>query len=119
MPLQAQLERVLQAHSLDCGLILNAHGEVVIRAGDFGRHPPEGLLSTLLGPAGSPSITYELVSPSETIRPVLLEAKPEFALLERTGPLLVVVLGCHRAGALQHLAFAAAVSRTISVLFSN
>ena len=52
------LGEVLQDESLSCGAVIDEFGEVLARAGDFESYPEQSLVSSLLGPSGTPRETY-------------------------------------------------------------
>jgi hypothetical protein len=49
---------VLRDEGLRCGAVIDELGQVVTRAGDFESYPAPGLVSSLLGPSGTPRETF-------------------------------------------------------------
>lgn len=58
MELSQILGEVLQDERLCCGAVIDEFGQVLIRGGDFESYPAPGLVSSLLGPSGTPRETY-------------------------------------------------------------
>ena len=58
MELSRILDEILQDERLSCGAVVDELGRVLVRAGDFGSYPAPGLVSSLLGPTGTPRSTY-------------------------------------------------------------
>jgi hypothetical protein len=54
MQLSRILDEILRDERLSCGAVIDEFGEVLIRAGDFGCYPAPSLVSSLLGPSGTP-----------------------------------------------------------------
>jgi hypothetical protein len=52
------LEEILQEERLSCGAVIDEIGRVLIRVGDFEAYPAPSLVSSLLGPSGTPHATY-------------------------------------------------------------
>lgn len=53
------LDEILRNERLSCGAVIDELGHVLSRSGDFESYPAPGLVSSLLGPAGTPRATYE------------------------------------------------------------
>ena len=58
MELSRILDEILQDERLSCGAVIDELGQVLIRGGDFESYPAPGLVSSLLGPTGTPRATY-------------------------------------------------------------
>ena len=58
MELSRILDEILQGEHLSCGAVINELGQVLMRGGDFESYPAPGLVSSLLGPSGTPHATY-------------------------------------------------------------
>ena len=52
------LDEVLREESLACGAVIDEVGTILARAGDFDGFPEPSLVSSLLGPSGTPRETY-------------------------------------------------------------
>ncbi len=52
------LDELLQDPRVRCGAVIDEFGEVLARAGDFDGYPAPGLVSSILGPSGTPGATY-------------------------------------------------------------
>jgi hypothetical protein len=91
--MEERLQRVLDAHRLPYGAIIDRSGQVVARAGDFAAFASAGLVSAMLGPYGSPEATYWLVQNLDRIKPVRWGQGSEFAFLYRAGELVIAVFG--------------------------
>lgn len=58
MELSQILDEILQDEHFSCGAVIDERGQVLIRGGDFEAYPAPGLVSSLLGPSGTPRETY-------------------------------------------------------------
>lgn len=58
MELSRILDGVLRDERLSCGAVIDELGRVLVRSGDFESYPAPGLVSSLLGPSGTPRATY-------------------------------------------------------------
>ena len=58
MELSRILDEILRDERLSCGAVIDELGRILIRSGDFESYPAPGLVSSLLGPAGTPHETY-------------------------------------------------------------
>ena len=117
--MEVGLRRVLVAHSLPCGAVIAASGEVVARVGDYETFGSTGLVSTLLGPDGLPAAT--LADLAEQAAPELWEQDDEFAVVDQPAPdRAVVVFGRGRGGsAVELLRLSQEVGRTIRKAFGE
>ena len=52
------LGEVLEDERLHCGAVIDELGRILTRAGDFDSYPAPNLVSSLLGPSGTPRETY-------------------------------------------------------------
>jgi hypothetical protein len=95
--MEEQLKRVLAAHSLPCAAVIAAPGLVAARIGDFAAVGSPGLVSSLLGPDGSPAATLGGLAGQEL--PQLWEEGDAFAFIDQPAPdLAVVVFGRGQGG---------------------
>ena len=117
--MEERLKRVLDAHRLPCGFIINSSGEVVARVGDLAAFGSAGLVSAMLGPYGSPEATYRLVQNPDQIKPMMWAQGSEFAFLDRAGELMVVVFGCDRGDVKAHYEFSRLVGQSIASEFTG
>ena len=58
MELSRILDEILRAERLSCGAVIDELGRILVRGGDFESYPAPSLVSSLLGPAGTPHATY-------------------------------------------------------------
>lgn len=58
MELSRILDGILRDERLSCGAVIDELGRVLMRGGDFESYPAPGLVSSLLGPSGTPHATY-------------------------------------------------------------
>ena len=58
MELSQILDTILRDERLPCGAVIDELGQVLVRGGDFDSYPAPDLVSSLLGPAGTPHATY-------------------------------------------------------------
>ena len=84
------LEEVLQDEQLACGAVIDEFGEVLSRAGDFGSYPAQGLVSSALGPSGTPKETYTSLEGQPL--PQIWADGEYFAFIDRPTPGLAFVL---------------------------
>lgn len=112
------LQRVLDAHGLPCGAVIDASGRVVAQAGEFDAFASAGLVSSMLGPYGSAHATYSAVSSLEQIKPVIWGQGSEFAFLDRVGELVVVVFGRERGDIHAQYALSRQVGHSIAAEFA-
>jgi len=117
--LEERLQRILDAHSLPCGAVFAANGEVRARAGDFDRFASAGLVSALLGPYGSPKATFHHVQCKEQIKPIIWGQGDEFAFLDSAGGLVIVVFGRNSGGVIARAKLSRLVGKTIAAEFTG
>ena len=117
--MEEQLMRVLDAHQLSCGAVIDATGEVVARTGDFAAFGSSGLVSALLGPYGSAKATFDLVQNAERIKPVMWGQGAEFAFMDCVGELVVVVFGRDRGNVQAQYELSQLVGQSIAAEFPS
>lgn len=115
---EKRLQRVLDAHSLPCGAVIAATGDIVARAGDFAAFASAGLVSALLGPYGSAKGTFDLVRSPERIKPVMWAQGDEFAVLDRAGELVIAVFGRGQSDVLARYEQSRSVGATVAQEFA-
>jgi hypothetical protein len=117
--MEEELRRVLDAHSLPCGAVIAAPDAVVARVGDYEAFGSAGLVSTLLGPDGSPAAT--LAGLADQLLPQLWQQDDAFAVVDQPAPdRAVVVFGRDRGGSVvELLRLSQEVGRTIREAFSE
>lgn len=81
---------VLRDESLSCGAVIDEFGDVLARAGDFDAYPEPSLVSSALGPAGSPRATYASLDGQSL--PQIWAEGPCFAVIDRPAPGVAFVL---------------------------
>jgi hypothetical protein len=116
---EEELRRVLIAHSLPCGAVITAPDAVVTRVGDYEAFGSAGLVSAVLGPAGSPAATLAGLADQDV--PQLWEQDDEFAVVDQPVPDRVVVVfgrGQGRSG-VELLRLSQEVGRTIRKAFGE
>jgi hypothetical protein len=84
------LGEVLQDERLSCGAVIDELGHVLSKSGDFETYPAPGLVSSLLGPHGTPRETYFSLEGQEL--PQIWGEGQYFALIDRPVPGIAVVL---------------------------
>ncbi len=81
---------VLRDERLHCGAVIDELGKVVTRAGDFETYPAPSLVSSILGPSGSPHETYAGLEGQPL--PQIWAEGGFFALIDRPVPGIAFVL---------------------------
>ena len=117
--LQACLQRVLDRHGLQCGAVVGAGGIIAARAGDFDRFRSAGLVSTLLGPYGSPEATFDHIQNKDCLKPVVWSQGDEFAFVDRAGDFAIVVFGRNCGDVLARAKVSRLVAQTIAAEFTH
>lgn len=84
------LGEVLRDERLHCGAVIDELGRVLTRAGDFDTYPAPSLVSSLLGPSGTPRETYATLEGQSL--PQIFGEDGCFALVDRPTPGIAVVL---------------------------
>ena len=84
------LEEVLREERLHCGAVIDEFGEVLMRAGNFDSYPAPSLVSSLLGPSGTPRETYRTLEGQSL--PQICGEDGCFALVDRPTPGIAFVL---------------------------
>src|SRR5512140_1181575 len=84
------LGEVLQNERLHCGAVIDEFGDVLTRSGDFGSFPAPGLVSSLLGPTGTPRETF--ASLERQSLPQIWAEGEYFAFIDRPVPGIAFVL---------------------------
>ena len=90
MELTRILDEVLQDERLHCGAVIDELGQVLVRAGDFPAYPAQGLVSSILGPHGTPRETYFSLEGQEL--PQIWGEGEYFAVIDRPGPGIAFVI---------------------------
>ena len=91
------LEAAITHFNLAYAVIINADATLLAEAGTPARLRYPGLVSTLLGPVGSPRNTYDWIQ-SEELFPQLYGQGGDFALLDKVGAAgVLVVFGAREA----------------------
>jgi hypothetical protein len=90
MELSRILDEVLQDESLACGAVIDEFGEVLARAGNFETYPEPSLVSSALGPSGTPRATYASLDGQSL--PQIWGEGEYFALIDRPTPGIAFVL---------------------------
>jgi hypothetical protein len=90
MELSQILGDVLQDERLCCGAVIDEIGQVLIRVGDFESYPAPSLVSSLLGPSGTPHATYASLE-GQPLPQIWGEGK-YFAVIDRPMPGIAFVL---------------------------
>lgn len=119
LPAAERLRRVLEAHALSYGAVIDSVGEVFAQVGDLDAFDSAGLVTALLGPYGSAKETYDAVQQPDRIRPVIWKQGSEFAFLDCAGKLVVVVFGRDRVDALAQYQFSVVVGKSIAAEFAD
>jgi hypothetical protein len=84
------LDEVLDDESLACGAVIDEFGEVLARAGNFETYPEPSLVSSALGPSGTPRATYASLDGQSL--PQIWAEGPCFAVIDRPTPGVAFVL---------------------------
>jgi hypothetical protein len=84
------LEEVLRSERLACGAVIDEFGQVLSRAGDFESYPAPGLVSSALGPSGTPQATWASLDGQPL--PQIWADGECFAFIDRPTPTLAFVL---------------------------
>ncbi|MGA7992757.1 MAG: hypothetical protein WCC53_15080 [Thermoanaerobaculia bacterium] len=90
MELPRILDEVLQDESLSCGAVIDEFGEVLARAGNFETFPEPSLVSSALGPSGTPRATYASLD-GQPLPQIWAEGQC-FAFIDRPTPGVAFVL---------------------------
>jgi hypothetical protein len=92
MELSRILDGILRDERLSCGAVIDELGKVLIRGGDFESYPAPGLVSSLLGPSGTPRATYAGLD-GQPLPQIWAEGE-SFAFIDRpTAGIAVVLFG--------------------------
>ena len=84
------LGEVLQDERLCCGAVIDEFGQVLIRVGDFESYPAPSLVSSLLGPSGTPQAAYASLE-GQPLPQIWGEGR-YFAFIDRPMPGIAFVL---------------------------
>ena len=84
------LDEILREERLSCGAVIDELGHVLIRGGDFESFPAPGLVSSLLGPSGTPHATYAGLD-GQPLPQIWAEGE-SFAFIDRPAAGIAVVL---------------------------
>jgi hypothetical protein len=84
------LEEVLQDERLACGAVIDEFGEILSRVGDFASYPAQSLVSSALGPSGTPKETYASLEGQPL--PQIWADGDYFAFIDRPTPGIAFVL---------------------------
>ena len=84
------LGEVLQDERLCCGAVIDEFGQVLIRVGDFESYPAPSLVSSLLGPSGTPRAAYASLEGQPL--PQIWAEGSYFAFIDRPTPGIAFVL---------------------------
>jgi hypothetical protein len=84
------LQEVLQHERLSCGAVIDEFGQVLARAGDFESYPAPTLVSSALGPSGTPRETYASLDGQPL--PQIWADGECFAFIDRPAPGVAFVL---------------------------
>jgi hypothetical protein len=90
MELSQILGEVLQAERLLCGAVIDEFGQILARAGDFESYPAPGLVSSILGPSGTPQAAYASLEGQSL--PQIWAEGPYYAFIDRPMPGTAFVL---------------------------
>jgi hypothetical protein len=90
MELSRILDEVLEDESLACGAVIDEFGEVLARAGSFETYPEPSLVSSALGPTGTPRATYASLD-GQSLPQIWAEGAC-FAVIDRPAPGVAFVL---------------------------
>ena len=92
MELSRVLDEILRDERLSCGAVIDELGRVLIRGGNFESYPAPGLVSSLLGPSGTPHATYASLD-GQPLPQIWAEGE-YFAFIDRpTAGIAVVLFG--------------------------
>lgn len=90
MELSRILDEVLHGEGLACGAVIDEFGEVLARAGNFETYPEPSLVSSALGPSGTPRATYASLDGQSL--PQIWAEGPCFVVIDRPTPGVAFVL---------------------------
>ncbi len=90
MELSRILDEVLHGESLACGAVIDEFGAVLARAGNFETYPEPSLVSSALGPSGTPRATYASLD-GQSLPQIWAEGAC-FAVIDRPTPGVAFVL---------------------------
>jgi hypothetical protein len=90
MELSQILDEILQDERLLCGAVIDELGHVLVRAGDFPSYPAPSLVSSILGPSGTPRETYAGLEGQSL--PQIWAEGVYFAYIDRPAPGIAFVL---------------------------
>jgi hypothetical protein len=114
------VQRVIAAHGLHCGALIDQSGVVVVHVGDFHTYGNEGLVSALLGPYGDPAATFGMLE--SQLLPRMMGQGQHFAFVDRVGEnFAAVVFGFakERRDAVSEYQLSQAVHRTLVAAFET
>jgi hypothetical protein len=84
------LDEILQDERLSCGAVIDEFGEVLARGGDFDTYPEPSLVSSALGPRGTPRATFASLD-GQPLPQIWAEGEC-FAFIDRPTPGIAFVL---------------------------
>lgn len=84
------LDEILKDERLSCGAVIDELGHVLIRGGNFESYPAPSLVSSLLGPSGTPRQTYASLE-GQPLPQIWAEGEC-FAFVDRPAAGIAVVL---------------------------